>query len=198
MGELAQELKHGAAGVRIERSSRLVGQQNLRVTGERTRQGDPLLLTSTEIGRICGAFVGQVHSLEEFTCFIACETATDPLQFKGYFHVLFRSERGEEIERLKNEAHMAQTHAGQLALTEMRDFGAGNLNASGAAAQDAAHDRKKRGFATSGRTHQEQHFAFMNIEVDSLERRDARRSFFVGFGNAANSNGSFHVLPFPK
>jgi hypothetical protein len=47
MGQFAQQLQYGAAGVRIKGGSRLVGQQNLRTAGERSSQSHALLLAST-------------------------------------------------------------------------------------------------------------------------------------------------------
>ena len=47
MGQFAQQLQYGAAGVRIKGGSRLVGQQNLRTAGERASQSHALLLAST-------------------------------------------------------------------------------------------------------------------------------------------------------
>ena len=47
MGQFAQQLQYGAAGVLIKGGSRLVGQQNLRTAGERASQSHALLLAST-------------------------------------------------------------------------------------------------------------------------------------------------------
>ncbi len=46
LAELAQQHMHADAGQRVERTERLVGEQQLRIADQRARQRDPLLLAT--------------------------------------------------------------------------------------------------------------------------------------------------------
>jgi hypothetical protein len=194
VGKIAQQLQHCAPGVRIESRCGLVGQKDLRIAGKRACQGDSLLLPATEVGWISGTLVGKVDLGEQLADLVAGTGSADTLQLQRDLYIFFGGERGKEIEGLEDKANMAQPYTRQLPLGKTGDLSARNLNASGTAAQYAAHDGQQCGFAASRWAHQEQHFALMDVEVHSLKGRDSGCTLCIGFSDTANSNSRFHVF----
>src|SRR6202795_3337617 len=134
---------------------------------------------------------------EQFARLLVRRRTAKAFQFQSYFHVFLRCKGGEEIEGLEDETDVAQPHTWQIALFQVRNLGARDLNTTRTTAQNASHDGEQRRLAAFRRTHQEQHFAPVDIEIDSVEGSDTDPAFRVGFGDTANSNCSFHVRSFP-
>jgi hypothetical protein len=133
---------------------------------------------------------------EEFASFLVRLRTANAFQFQSHFHVLLRCKGGEEIEGLEDETDVAQPHLWQIALFQVRNLGARDLDTTRTTAQNASHDGEQRRLAASRRTHQEQHFAPVDIEIHSIKGSDSDPAFRVGFGDTANSNCSFHVRSF--
>ena len=92
------------AGRVVEIAGRLVGEQNLRRVGERTCDGNPLLLASGELGRKVVTAPGETDTIDELAS--AVGRSGSPAQLEGHLHVLLCSQRGNELKALKNEAHL--------------------------------------------------------------------------------------------
>ena len=60
-----EQLEDRAGGLRVERRGRLVGEQHLRLGGQRAGDADALLLAAGELGRIAVALVGEADEIEQ-------------------------------------------------------------------------------------------------------------------------------------
>src|ERR1700733_14867913 len=152
--ELAHEFEYGAAGVRIECGSGLVGKQDFRVSGKGAGQRDTLLLSSAEVSGKGGGLVVEVDLLKQTESLGASERAADAFEFQCDFDIFNRGERGKEIEGLEDESDVAEPDLRQFALAEAGDLLTGDLKTAGGGAENAAHNGEKRGFAAAGRPHQ--------------------------------------------
>ncbi len=100
--DLAQEREHLASGASVERSGRLIGEHDLGPGDERPRDRDPLLLTA---GELRGAMAQAL--LKPDACRnVADRRARQPAAVKAQREgdVLGDRERGQQIERLEDEA----------------------------------------------------------------------------------------------
>jgi hypothetical protein len=193
--ELAHEFKHGAAGVRIERSGGLIGKQDFWVSRKGAGQCHTLLLPSAEIRGKGGGFVVEVDLLKQTERLGASARTPDALEFQCDFDVFYGCKRRKEIESLEDEPDVIEPNKGQFALAEACDLPAGDLQAPGGGAENASHDGEKGGFAAAGWPHQEKQLASVQIELNALKSRDTRGSFGVDLCNSAGSNGYFHLFP---
>ena len=133
---------------------------------------------------------------EQFARFLVRLRTANAFQFQSHFHVLLRCKGGKEIEGLEDETDVAQPHTWQVALFQVCNLGARDLDTAQATAQNASHDGEQRRLAASRRTHQEQHFAPVDIEIHSVEGSDSRPAFRVGLGDTAHLNCRFHGRSF--
>src|SRR5260370_32253390 len=104
---------------------------------------------------------------EQFGRFLVRLRTANAFQSQSHFHVLLRCKGGEEIEGLEDETDVAQPHTWQVALFQVRNLEARDLDTARTTAQNASHDGEQRRFPASRPTHQYQHFAPVDIEVDS-------------------------------
>ena len=195
MCELAHEFEYGAAGMRIECGSGLVGKQDFRASGKGPGQCDTLLLSSAEVSGIGGGLVVEVDLLKQTEGLGASELAADAFEFQCDFDIFNRGERGKQIEGLEDEANVAEPDLRQFALAEAGHLLTGDLKTAGGGAENTAHDGEERGFAATGGPHQEEQLSFVEIEINAFKRRDTRGAFGVDLSNSADSNGYFHNFP---
>ena len=62
--DLFQDLHHLHARLAVERAGRLVGEQDIRIVDERSRDGDALHLTAGHLVRLFVELVAEAHALE--------------------------------------------------------------------------------------------------------------------------------------
>src|ERR1700733_15322568 len=110
---------------------------------------------------------------EQFARLLVRLRTTNAFQFQSDFHVFLRCQGGEEIEGLEDETDVAQPHTWQVALFQVRNLGARDLDTTRTTAQNASHDGEQRRLPASRRTHHEQHFALVDIEIYSVEGSDS-------------------------
>jgi hypothetical protein len=89
---------------------------------------------------------------EEFARLLVRRRTAKAFQFQSYFHVFLRCKGGEEIEGLEDETDVAQPHTWQVALFQVRNLGARDLDTTRTTAQNASHDGEQRRLAASRRT----------------------------------------------
>ena len=124
LGDLAQPAHHLAADARVEVRRGLVGEHEIGVVRERTRDRDALVLAA---GQLLGEEVEPVAEPE------LPQQALGPLprllaphthDVEAHLDVLARRQRGHQVEVLEDEADPLGAQRGQLVLGELRDLDA--------------------------------------------------------------------------
>ena len=119
----AQERHDLGARLGIEIAGGLIGQQQRRSIYQRASDGDALLLATGKLCRAMFEAVIEPHALQRFV------RAPSPLSTVNFgeaqwqLDILFHAHCGDQVERLKNNAHgfspmprqLLRTHAGELA-----------------------------------------------------------------------------------
>jgi hypothetical protein len=119
--ETLEDLQNLDAGLGIEVTRRLVGEQNRRLVDESASDGDALPLTARELIRPMLDAVTELDALESFrralSALVSADTGVDQRQLD----VMERGRAGEQVERLKNESDLAIPDASQLVLVLVGD-----------------------------------------------------------------------------
>ena len=115
-----EERDNRGAGRAIEIPGGLVGEQNPRLIHEGPRNCHALLLSAGELGGEVVQAVAQSHAPQQLAGTLRC--ARDSTQFQRHLYILDSRERGNELKRLEDEAHLRATKLGSLVLTHGREF----------------------------------------------------------------------------
>ena len=187
--DLLEQGEDGAGGRRVERARGLVAQQDLRVGGQRTGDGDALLLTAGELRRIVARAVGEADDLEQLLRALFCVRLARSRDLEREADILERGALLEQVELLKDHAHRA-ARLEQLLFRETAELL--TVHGDGACGRlfekvDAAHER---GFACTGQTDDAENFAAADVEVDAVERRDLAGSAGECFVETSDANDS--------
>ncbi len=173
------ELAHGGAherqdlgaGARVEVAGRLVGEDDLGAAGERSGDGDPLLLAARELGRAVPQAVRRDRrSSTTWSNHSAIGLAAG--EAGGQRDVLGRGERRDEVERLEDEADAVAAQLRELAVVELRDVGvADEHGARGEVVEpgDAVHQRR---LARARRAHDRGEAAGGELDGHAVEGAD--------------------------
>ena len=100
-----QQLDDLVAGCLVEIAGRLIGQENCRLGRERARERDALLLAAGKLGRIMLPPLAQAHGVKLARG--ALVRICDAGEFQRHGNVLDRRHGGNEMKRLKHDAHVA-------------------------------------------------------------------------------------------
>ena len=132
--DFADELKRVAGVAAVEVARRLVGEDELRVVGQRPGHGHALLLAGRELPREMSELVAQPHALEQRFRMAAVHPATER---HPEFHVLEDIVALEQVEGLENipDGRGAQPVAPRLA--ELGHVVAVELDATAVRREDA-------------------------------------------------------------
>ena len=149
--QLAEQIHHRFAALRIEVAGRLVGEQDDRLAGDRARHGDALLLTARELA---GQVLGAMRHAD------ALERRRDPLLALGGAHaaigerqldVLEHREIADQVEALKDESDLAVADARALRSRELGDRPAVQLVRAFGRRVEQAENRQQRRLAAARR-----------------------------------------------
>jgi len=136
----------------IELAGRLVSQKQHWAVGQRTGNGYPLHFTPGELSGAVPCPVGQANIAEQV------ESALAPLlpRYPGLRHrklyVLLGSEHREEVETLENEAQPGQAKASKLAIGQLVQADAQQVDAARGWGVDSSDQLEQRRFAAAGGT----------------------------------------------
>ena len=119
--QLREEAHDVAAGGRVEVAGRLVGQDDLGVHRQGTRDGDPLHLTPGQLRRLVLHAVGEADPLEELLDPLPPPAGRHSAEEERQLDVLERGDLGEQVEVLKDESDSPVADVGQLIAREPRD-----------------------------------------------------------------------------
>ena len=110
--DLLQKLQNLARDLRIQRTCRLVAEQNLRISRQRSGDCHPLPLSAGQPCRVFFFFLGKADDLKHFPSDLLSLLSADARDTKRLFHVLDHGSLLEKIEPLKyhrnRAAHLAK------------------------------------------------------------------------------------------
>ena len=162
--QLPQPAAQLLAHLGVEGAERLVQQQHLGLHRQGARQGDPLTLTTGELGRIASSHVTELHQIQQLldpgsdAGFIRpIGTRLDP-QAEG--HVLEHRHVPEQGIVLEHETDVALAHV------EIRGILAADDDVAAVGLLQPGDDPQQCGLAAAGGAEQRHQFTVVKIEVD--------------------------------
>ena len=145
--DVAHQIHDVPAVGAIEIAGRLVGQQDRRIVGQRSRERHALLLTARQLRRIVVSPAGQADLVEP---------GPGPghgVRRAGNLHrhrdVFERRQRRNEMKELEDEADLLAAQPGQTVLVEPRDVGAVDRDRSGARGVEPRDEPEQRRLAAA-------------------------------------------------
>jgi hypothetical protein len=119
VGEPAQQAHRLLTALRVEVGGRLVREDQLRAVGDRARDGDARLRAARKLigGEVeAGADAELIKQPPSASVGLAAAAAGE---IQGDLNVLFRRERGQQVEVLEDEAEAVRAEARQLLFAEL-------------------------------------------------------------------------------
>ena len=107
----SKKVEHLFARFRVEVSGGLVAEKKLRVRGQCTGDRHPLLLSAGKLG---GKMITPLAQADHLQRTFRVERSGPVVESGGHLHILESGESGDQIEKLKNEAHVGASEPGQL------------------------------------------------------------------------------------
>lgn len=171
--QVAQQLKDGAGGLRVEGAGGLVGEQHLGVACEGAGDADALLLAAGELGGVGLGLVGEADEVEQLQRLAGPLVPRRTEDFEGQLDVVLDGPGGEQVEVLEDHADPAARPAQFPARPGSASGQGGEVvavdahGARGGAFQevDAADER---GLAGAGLADDAVHLAFADVQVDAV------------------------------
>ncbi len=132
----------------------------------------PLLLSTRQSGRSMGLPVREIDGAQSIAGTLTCLRWRSPGEQERELHVLDRSEHGQQIEALEHKAHRLCAVPGQCGVVHARERGPVNENVATIDGVDPGEAVQQRCLAAPTRTHDGDHFATSDPEVDTAEGRN--------------------------
>ena len=170
------ELHHLDAGLRVEGTSGLIGQDDLRLGDERPGDGHALFLSAAELIGIVSGPVEQAEPFQIFQSELMALAATDTLIEEGQLDVLHSRLEADEVEALEDEAYHAVAIVGSTALAQVLDEHASQLVGALVIVVEDAQDVEQRGLARARCSHDADELTRTDVEVDAFQHMQGLRS----------------------
>src|SRR5437016_10584923 len=146
--QVEQQLTHAPAGGGVEISRGLVRKQHRRISYERPRERDALLLTAGELPRVVTRAVPQAHALKRLKRSAAC--VRPACQLERQHHVLECGQGGDEVEGLEDEPDALRPETRASVLVEPREIRALQQHAPGRWQVEPREQGQQSGLAGTG------------------------------------------------
>src|SRR5258705_1920533 len=170
----------------------LVGQDEGRIAGERPRDRDALGLAA---GHVTGQEVGALaepHEVEEPARLDASPLPFKALELKHHLDILRRGQRGEEIEALEDESHVAPADPRELALVEIGHDLTVNGDGPRRGAEHAAQHGKQGGLSAARGAEDGDRWAGAGAKRHVLPREDLKGPLLVDLGDLLRLESGAH------
>ena len=112
--DVAEEIHDRVAIFGVEVSGGLIGKENHGVANESACDGDALLLTAGELGRVMLGAVGHFDAFEGALDFFLPFGGGHAAIREGQFDVFINSKVADQVERLKNKADFTIANSGSF------------------------------------------------------------------------------------
>jgi hypothetical protein len=116
--EAAKEGKDLQAGCGIELTSGFISQQEGRPVGQSSCNGDPLHLSTGELGGAMPRALLQAHIRQKLQCSFTPLAPADSGLCHGELHIFESSKDGQEVKALKDKAEPRETEPRKLTIRE--------------------------------------------------------------------------------
>ena len=165
---------HLLAELEVERTQRLVEQQDARAVDERTRERDPLALSAGELDGLAISDAGQPDDFENLLHPLPPHSARDAFYAQAVGDVLRHGHMRKECVILEDRVHVA------LVRRRARDFPAVELDAAGIRSLEAGDQPQRRRLAGARRAEEGEELSRLDLEIDAVDGDDVP----VGLANA--------------
>ena len=190
-GQLLHDLQHLAHHFGVQGGSGLVKEHQLRLHGQGTDNGDPLLLPTGKLGRVGIRPVRQPHALQQLDRLrIGFSLLHKAGAHRRQGNVSADGHIGKEIEVLEHHPHLA-AHLVDLRL-RVGDLGAAEGDRTGRGRLQQVEAAQERGFARAGRPDDHHLFPGGDVLADIVQHQVAAE----GFGQVFNVD-HFDAASFP-
>ena len=183
--ETGQEFHDLERARRVEVAGRLVGEQHLRRSHDRARDGHALLLASREFGGSVIPPVGKTHLCQRVHCGCAPRARLLATVEQGQFDVLEGVGPGQQVEALEYEAEVPATQQRAFVAGQLFDVEALEQEFARSGHVEAAEDVHHRRLAGSRWTHDRNEVAGGDVEIHATQRLETRGTGAEGPGHAA-------------
>ena len=177
--ELAEDAQHLAARLRVEIAGRLVREHELGREKQGAGDRDPLLLAAAELRREMLDAVAQPHPVKQHARPLAHSRFAALGDNRGQGHVLLGGERGEQVEELEDEADVVAPQRGQLLVVQPLVVAAGDGDRPGGRRFEGPDDVQQGALPGARRSHDRDHLAGLDHEVDAIEGAHLDRALAV-------------------
>ncbi len=169
VAEIKEELVQLLLVLGVERTGRLVGQDDGGIVDKGAGYGDALLLAARQFGGLVGGAVAESHELQQFLRPFLCLL----LRGAGYIgrnHDIFLGrELGEQLVKLEDEAEVAVAEVGEGLLAKGGCVDAIDTYSTLVRAVEGADDLQQGGLSGAGRAYDADYLATVDVEVDAFE-----------------------------
>ena len=174
--QLLHNIEHFADHLGVERARRLVKEHDLRVHGERTHDGDALLLAAGECGRIAVAPVGQADAGKELVRLCIRLRLRHELRLHGRERdILAHGHVRKQVEVLEHHAHLA-AHGVDIHL-RVGDLRAGKGDGTGRRLLEQVQAAQERRLAGAGGADDDHVFAGADVLGNIIEHEVVAERF---------------------
>ena len=158
------------SGLRIQRTGRLVGQQQTGLGDKGAGHGGPLLLPA---GDLVGVLLQQLRNaqlLRDGPELAAHALVVLPRQHQGQEDVVLEGEGVQQVEVLEHEAELVAAEGGQLPLRDAGDVPAVEQHLARSRAVERGEDVQQRGLAGAGLAHDGDVFALQDGKYEDAKK----------------------------
>ena len=178
--EVPEQVHQAIRGRGIEICRRLVGQNQGWPRHDRPGDGDALLLTAGHVGRPPVLQALEADLFEDLQRQPAPLRSGHALHLHDELDILPRRQHGDEVEGLEHEADLAESEVGQLALGQVVDAAARDIDLAAIRLVEAADRVEKRGLAAARRGRQADEATLGDLEAHVIEGFDVHIALAVG------------------
>ncbi len=164
--KLAQQPQDDLFVLRIEIAGGFIGQNNLRVIDQRSRDADSLLLASRKLPWQVAHAVAQPHAGQSFNRLFLIGHAVEVLR---QHDVLDRGKKRNQVKLLEDESNLFRAHAIQFVRRNAGNVLAVEPDFAGCGAVEAANQIHQRRFTRPGGAHDGKPFALRDVQRDAVE-----------------------------
>src|SRR6187200_785505 len=167
---LAQQGEHVGARLRVEVAGRLVGEDNRGFRDQGAGDRDPLLLAAGELRGAMGAAILEADGADQLIDPLPVRFAAGDRERQN--QVLLGGQDRDQVEELEDEAELVAAQLGQLAVVEMGDVDAVELDRARGRLVEAGEDVHQGRLARAGGAHDRGEAVALEAGGDAVERID--------------------------
>ena len=191
VAQVPQQVHQHLGILSVQVGRRFVGQNQLRVGGDRASHRHALLLSARQIGRPPVREVTQAQFIEHGTSPATPFGGSNALQFEDEFDVLAGRQHRDEIEGLKHESDLTQPKVGPLAVRQLDHIVTEYSQVSRRRRIQGTDQIQQRRLAAPGRPHQREKLAGAHLQVDTSKRLDLGRALAKHFPQPTGHDHAF-------